>query len=64
MILSHNVLTGTLILLAGIALLVFIIFKLFPQTNHKADADTKALLVIFTVISVGLLGMGSWVCFS
>lgn len=63
MMMSHNVLTGALILLAGIALLIFIIFKLFPQTNHKADADTKALLIIFTVVGIGLLGMGSWVCF-
>ncbi|KRL94124.1 hypothetical protein ACUIJQ_03575 [Levilactobacillus hammesii] len=63
MMMSHNTLTGALILLTGIALLVFIIFKLFPRTNQKADQDTKALLLIFTLLGVGLLGMGSWVCF-
>lgn len=62
MMMSHNILTGTLILLAGIILLVFVLFKLFPQTNKTGDQDTRVLLVIFTLVAVGLLGMGSWVC--
>ncbi|MCH5463755.1 hypothetical protein [Levilactobacillus tujiorum] len=63
MMMSHNLLTGLLILLSGIALLVFIVFKLFPRTNKTGDHDAKVLLLIFTVLAVGLLGMGSWVCF-
>ncbi|WP_341780078.1 hypothetical protein [Levilactobacillus sp. HBUAS70063] len=62
MMMSHNILTGALILITGIVLLAFLIFKLFPRTNQTGDADTRALLIIFTVLAVGLLGMGSWVC--
>ncbi|KRN03179.1 hypothetical protein FD13_GL000934 [Levilactobacillus senmaizukei DSM 21775 = NBRC 103853] len=55
-------LNGGLILIAGIALLIFLILKLIPNTTH--DKDTTALLVIFTVVALGIIGMGSWICWS
>ncbi len=57
-------LTGSLILLTGIAFIIFLVARLIPRTNH--DKDTVALLGVFTVVAVGLivlggfLSLGSW----
>lgn len=56
---SGNWLTGGLILLTGIALIIFLVVKLIPRTNH--DHDTVVLLGIFVLIGLGLIGMGSFI---
>ncbi|MCH4123745.1 MAG: hypothetical protein LKH74_07920 [Levilactobacillus sp.] len=57
-------LTGSLILLTGVVLIIFLLARLIPRTNH--DKDTVALLGVFTVVALGLivlggyLSLGSW----
>lgn len=54
-------LTGSLILITGVALLIFLFAKLIPRTNQARDIDTKVLLGIFLLIGVGLIGMGGFI---
>ncbi|WP_125544984.1 hypothetical protein [Levilactobacillus lindianensis] len=60
MMMSHNSLTGTLILITGVILLIFIAIKLYPAM--KKDHDATVLLAIFSIIAVALVGMGGWLC--
>ncbi|MFC6274340.1 hypothetical protein ACFQET_02295 [Levilactobacillus tangyuanensis] len=59
---KQGYLNGGLILIAGIALLIFLVVKLIPNVTH--DKDTTTLLVIFAVVALGIIGMGSWICWS
>ncbi len=52
-------LNGGLILIAGIALIIFILAKLIPRTNH--DKDMVVLLGIFLAVGIGLVGMGGYI---
>jgi len=52
-------LNGGLILIAGIALIIFILAKLIPRTNH--DKDMVVLLGIFLLVGIGLVGMGGYI---
>ncbi|WP_143461769.1 hypothetical protein [Levilactobacillus enshiensis] len=56
---TQNLLTGTFILVSGIALLIFLFVKLIPKT--KRDTDTTALLTVYVAVAVFLVGMGGWV---
>ncbi|WP_203637473.1 hypothetical protein [Levilactobacillus wangkuiensis] len=56
---TANLLTGGLILITGIALIIFLVAKLIPRTNH--DHDTAVLLGIFLVIGIALVGMGGFI---
>jgi len=57
--LNKNMMTGTLIAVIGICFLIFVIAKLLPKT--KADVDSHVLSWIYLAVSVGIIGMGSWI---
>ncbi|AKP65230.1 hypothetical protein [Levilactobacillus koreensis] len=55
---TQNLTTGVFILLSGLALLILLFAKLIPKTKH--DTDTKALLIVFTLVGACLVVMGGW----
>ncbi|HIW71552.1 MAG TPA: hypothetical protein H9875_02900 [Candidatus Levilactobacillus faecigallinarum] len=57
--LLKNVVPGTLIAVIGVAFLIFVLAKLLPKT--KADHDAHVLAWIYFAVSLGIIGMGSWI---
>jgi len=56
-------LTGILILATGIALILLMLVKFWPRIK-RLDTDTSTLVGIFTLLAIGLLGLGGWLSFS
>ena len=56
-------LTGILILATGIALILLMLVKFCPRIK-QLDTDTSTLVGIFTLLAIGLLGLGGWLSFS
>ena len=56
-------LTGILILATGIALILLMLVKFWPRIK-QLDTDTSTLIGIFTLLAIGLLGLGGWLSFS
>lgn len=56
-------LTGILILATGITLILLMLVKFWPRIK-QLDTDTSTLVGIFTLLAIGLLGLGGWLSFS